>query len=72
MNKKKKKEMFQFFQENFNINLEEYKEDEIPIVFNEVKQELNQRILEEKKRHKELTSQLESSMLDALHMLKEN
>lgn len=72
MNKKKKKEMFQFFQENFNINLEEYKEDEIPIVFNEVKKELNQRILEEKKRHKELTSQLESSMLDALHMLKEN
>ena len=62
--------MLQFFNEKFNIDLEKYEEDELPIVFNEVKNEINKKILEEKKKHKELTSQLESSLLDTLFMLK--
>ena len=70
INPNKRKEMLQFFNEKFNIDLEKYEEDELPIVFNEVKNEINKKILEEKKKHKELTSQLESSLLDTLFMLK--
>ena len=69
INPNKRKEITQFFNDKFNIDLEKYDEEEISIVFNEVKNEISKRIHEEKKKRNELILKLEKNMLDTFTML---
>ena len=65
----KRKSILNFFKVKFNIDLEKYEEDEIPIVFSEIKNIINKRIIDEKYNNNKLLSSLEKAMVDVLLML---
>jgi len=72
INPNKRKVILKFFSDNFSINLEQYEEDELLIVVEEVKNTINKRILEEKNKYNELSSKMQKNILDLLLMLEQN
>lgn len=65
----KREKIMNFFKENFSIDLNDYNDDEIPYVIDEVKHMIDKKIVEEKDKYKVYSAILEKKMVETLFLL---
>ena len=65
----KREKILNFFIDNFNINLNNYEEDEIPVVIDEVRTMIDKRIVEEEKKYKVYSAILQKKMVETFLLL---